>query len=100
MKRAMDDSWREEERGIELSDDRKKELQDTYQNSLSEIRKAVDMGALLLPPEAIAVLQKLENDLEAASNEQIYIDHLDSCGVAISKCLTDLRPIAKKELRA
>lgn len=58
------------------------------------------MGALLFSSDAIEVLDNLNAELKAATDEQSWWEHLEAEGAAISKCLARLRPIAKKDLNA
>jgi hypothetical protein len=54
----------------------------------------------LFSSDAVAILDRLNKELLAAMDEQSWWEHLDAEQVAISKCLTELRPIAKRDLNA
>lgn len=81
-----------------------KEIEDeliaSYRRGLSDLRRLTDMGALLFSSDAVAILDRLNKELLAAMDEQSWWEHLDAEQVAISKCLTELRPIAKRDLNA
>lgn len=58
------------------------------------------MGALLFSPQAVTVLDTLNKEINAATDEESWWEHLDAESAAISKALSELRLIAKKDLNA
>jgi hypothetical protein len=100
MKHCTERQLRAEERGTELPREVEEELKNSYLQGLSDLRKLTDMGAILFSAEAVSVLDTLSRELKEASTALSFWEHLDSEGAAISKALTELRPIAKKDLNA
>jgi len=100
MKTTTDREQRAEHRGIELSDETREELAETYRSNLSEVRRLADMGALLFSIKAIVALDELERDLEAATPDEGWFLYYDAQSAATNKCLKCIREIAKRDLRA
>ena len=100
MKHCTERQLRAAERGVDLPKETEEELVNAYRKGLSDLRRLTDMGALLFSPRAVAVLDTLNNELKAATEEQSWWEHLDAEGAAISKALFELRPIAKSDLNA
>lgn len=100
MKRCTERQLRAAERGADLPKEIEDELVNSYRRGLADLRRLTDMGALLFSHEAVSILDKLNTELNAATDEQTWWEHLDAEGAAISKCLSELRPIAKKDLNA
>lgn len=99
MKHCTERQLRAGLRGTELSKEIEEELVSSYRKGISDLRRFTDMGALLFSPEAIAILDTLNSELLAA-NEDDYWAHLEDEEAAISKCLSELRPVAKRDLNA
>lgn len=87
-------------RGTDIPEEIENELVSAYRKGLGDLRRLTDMGALLFSPEAVEVLDTLNAELLASTDEQSWWEHLDAEGAAISKCLARLRPIAKRDLNA
>lgn len=100
MKHCTERQLRAAERGTDLPEEIENELVSAYRKGLADLRRLTDMGALLFSPEAVEVLDTLNAELFAATDEQSWWEHLDAEGAAISKCLARLRPIAKRDLNA
>ena len=100
MKSTTERQIRAVERGVDIPEDTEKELVESYRKSLADLRRLTDMGALVFSSDAITVLERLNNDLEAATNEQSWWEHLDAEAGAILKCLSEIRAIAKRDLNA
>lgn len=100
MKNCTERQLRAEERGTDIPKEIESELVSSYRKGLADLRRLTDMGALLFSSEAIEVLDTLNAELKAATDEQSWWEHLDAEGAAISKCLARLRPIAKRDLNA
>ena len=100
MKHCTERQLRAEERGTDIPKEIESELVSSYRIGLADLRRLTDMGALLFSSEAIEVLDTLNTELLAATGEKSWWEHLDAEGVAISKCLVKLRPIAKRDLNA
>ena len=100
MKNCTERQLRAEEHGTEIPKEIESELVSSYRKGLADLRRLTDMGALLFSSEAIEVLDTLNAELKAATDEQSWWEHLDAEGAAILKCLARLRPIAKRDLNA
>ena len=87
-------------RGYEMPKEIEEELVASYRKGLADLRRLTDMGALLFSAEAVAVLDTLNKELSEATDEQSWWENLDAESAAITKCLSALRPIAKRELNA
>ncbi len=100
MKHCTERQLRAAECGTDIPKDIEEELVTSYRKGLSDLRRLTDMGALLFSPKAVAILDRLNIELLAATDEQTWWEHLDAEGAAISKSLRELRPIAKRDLNA
>lgn len=100
MKYCTERQLRAAQHGTDMPKDIEDELVNSYRKGLADLRKLTDMGALLFSQEAVAVLDTLNAELLAATDETSWWEHLDAEGSAISKCLVALRPIAKRDLNA
>ena len=100
MKHCTERQLRATRQGIDIPEEVEEELVSAYRKGLSELRRLTDMGALLFSSEAVTILDTLNNELKVATEEQAWWDHLDAEGAAISKALSDIRPIAKRDLNA
>lgn len=87
------------ERGTELSEQRNKELGLRATQGRDAIKKAVDMGSFLLSDKALKRLKKHLQEAEDVSKEQDFYSYLDEDLAAINRCLKDIIPIAKEELK-
>ena len=100
MKHCTEKQLRAAERGTDIPKEIENELVSSYRKGLADLQRLTDMGALLFSPAAVAVLDTLNAELLAATDEQSWWEHLDAEEAAISKCLAKLRPIAKRDLNA
>lgn len=100
MKHCTERQLRAAERGTDIPKDIEDKLVNSYRKGLADLQRLTDMGALLFSLEAVAVLDTLNAELLAATDESSWWEHLDAEGSAISKCLVALRPIAKRDLNA
>lgn len=100
MNHCTDAELRAEQEGYEIDEKVKAELHASYAKGRADLRRLTDMGALIFSPEAVALLDTLNRELLAASDAQSYWENLDTEGAAITKCLSALRPIAKRDLGA
>lgn len=100
MKHCTERQLRAAERGTDMPKDIEDELIASYRKGLADLRRLTDMGALLFSSEAVTVLDTLNDELLAATDSQSWWEHLDAEAAAISKCLSALRPIAKRDLNA
>jgi len=100
MKHCTERQLRAAEQGTDLPEDVEKDLVASYRKGLADLRRYADMGALLLSSDATAILDRLIKELWDTTKEQSWWEHLDAEGVAISRCLSELRPIAKRDLNA
>ncbi len=100
MKHCTERQLRAAARGTELPQEKEDELVDAYRKGLADLRRLTDMGALLFSSQAVTVLDTLNNELRVATDEQSWWEHLDAEGTAISKALSEIRLIAKKDLNA
>lgn len=100
MKHCTETEMRAEVQGHEIEEKAKTELLTSYAKGRSDLRRLTDMGALIFSPAAVALLDTLNSELLEASGAPSYWEHLDAEGAAISKCLSALRTIAKRDLNA
>lgn len=76
------------------------ELRARSKSAHVEIVKAIDIGAFLLPGEALSRLTQFRRDEANAANSNTWFEYLETDWVATDKCLKDLIQIAKRDLRA
>jgi len=100
MKQTTERQLRAAEHGYEIPKDAEAELIEMYRKGFADLRQLTDMGALIFSEKAVKVLDALNKEIEAATDEQCWWEHLDAERVAISKCLSSLRLIAKSDLKA
>lgn len=100
MKHCTEAELRAEEQAYEIEEETKAELLGSYAKGRSDLRRLTDMGALVFSPAAVVLLDTLNRELLAATDAHTYWEHLDAEGAAISTCLSELRPIAKRDLNA
>lgn len=100
MKNCTQKQLLAEEQNYVINKEFENELIESYRKGFADFQRLTDMGALLFSAEAVVVLDTLNTELLSASDEQSFLGHLDAEHAAISKCLTALRPIAKKDLNA
>lgn len=100
MKHCTERQLQAEERGNRLPKETEDELVKAYLKGRADLRRLTDMGALLFSPQAVAVLDVLNEELMSASHVTTLWENLDEESAAISKALSELRPIAKKDLNA
>ena len=100
MKQCTERQFRAALHGTDIPKEIEDELEGSYRKGLSELRRLTDMGALLFSPTAVEILDTLNAELLVATEEQTWWEHLDAEGAAISKCLSAIRPIAKRDLNA
>lgn len=100
MSRCVEAQLRAAMRNAELSNEIEEEFIASYRKGLADLRRLTDMGSLIFSQEAIVVLNALNTELQAASDAYTWWEHLDAEGAAISKCIIELRKIAKRDLNA
>ena len=100
MKHCTERQLDAEECGYKIAQAAEEKLTSDYRKGLAELRRLTDMGSLLFSAEAIAVLERLHKELNEATKTNAWWEHLDAESAAITKCLSELRVIAKKDLNA
>lgn len=85
--------------GRELSDKLDEELRHMYSEGAAELRRLTDHGALVFSSEAVEILESLWSDIEAASREETWTEHIFSVDGAICSALADIRRVAKYDLK-
>ena len=100
MKHCTEQQLHAEQRGTDLPKETEEELVNAYRKGLDDLRRLTDMGALLFSAQGVKVLDTLNNELIGATETQSWWEHLDAESAAISKALSELQPIAKKDLYA
>ena len=100
MKATTEPQMLAESRGYDLPKAREEELNSTYRAHLAQLRRLIDMGSLLFSEDAVKALDKLDNGLTASSQQATWWEHMDVALAAISTALTELRAIAKRDLKA
>ena len=98
MKRLDETYLQEYGRGRPMPKERESELANKAQQGYQLMRQAIDARGLLLCHEAITVLEALDADLDRADKAEALYEHWEMSEDAISKCLTVLPGIAKKDL--
>lgn len=100
MSRCVDTQLNAALRQSELPKETEEELVASYRKGFADLKRLTDMGSLIFSQEAVTVLNALNAELQDAGNEISWWEHLDAEGVAISKCIVELRKIAKRDLNA
>lgn len=100
MNNCIDAEMKAEQQGYEINEKIKAELHDSYAKGSADLRRLTDMGALIFSAEAVLLLDTLNCEISAASDALTYWENLDAEGAAITKCLSALRSIAKRDLGA
>lgn len=99
MKHCTERQLRAGLRGTDIPKEIEEELVSSYRKGLSDLQRFTDMGALLFSPEAVAILDTLNSELLSANADDYWVN-LEDEEAAISKCLSELRLIAKRDLNA
>jgi hypothetical protein len=82
----------------ELGEETIQDLRARAKTATDEIVKAVDIGAFLLPNEALSRLKQYRNEEKKAGNLDDWHGYLEADWDAADKCLKDLIQIAKRDL--
>lgn len=85
--------------GRELPETGEKELTEKLQGAMAELRKQLDIGNFVLSEEAVATMNKLMTELDASTNTNHWQEHLELKLTAVDRCLSNMRHIARKDLR-
>jgi len=88
------------EQGKELSKERDNELGLRARQGHDAIQKAIDMGSFLLSQKALDRLGQYMKESDAVSQNQDRYSYLDEHLAATIRCLEDIVPIAKEDLKA
>lgn len=83
----------------DLPEEGEKELTDKLRIAMSELRKQRDIGEFVLSEEAVTVMNKLMEDLDASTETPNWVEHLQLKLDAVDVCLSNMRRIARKDLR-
>lgn len=75
------------------------ELTEKLRSAMGELRKQLDIGEFVLSEEAVTVMNKLMVDLDASTNATSWHEHLELKLVAVDSCLSNMRRVARKDLR-
>lgn len=104
LKRVNKDRVSEEINQEELAGDYSKRLNDLHQKCYDELRKFIDIGALVISDEAICVLNQVQKTHEKCVDEwnsgnplllDLYETELEAAEIALEK----IRSLAIKELK-
>lgn len=83
----------------DISDEEDKLLSQDWKEASSEIRRARDVGSLLLSEDALRRLEKYEHDCRIERKaETSYFEELEAYCCAVNTCFADLKRIAKQDL--
>ena len=66
---------------------------------MAELRKQLDMGDFVLSEDAVAVMNKFMAELDESTNTTHWQEYLELKLAAVDSCLSDIRRIARKDLR-
>ena len=90
-----------EEEGREVSNDRRKQLEEYSMKAYEELNKAASIGAFIISDEAATHLSKLLKELrtDADYNELSWREVLDSEVSILNRSLVKMRECAKKDLQ-
>lgn len=86
-------------RGRDLPEQDEQQLTDKLQIAMAELRKQLDIGDFMLSEEAVAAMNKLMAELGASEKTTDWHEHLEHTFDAVDICLSNIRPIARKDLR-
>ena len=89
-----------EEEGSEVSNERRKQLEEYSMKAYEELNKAASIGAFIISDEAATHISKLLKDLrsEEHDTERSWYDYLDSKVSILDRSLVKIREYAKKDL--
>jgi hypothetical protein len=85
---------------INLSEDRKKSLEDESRKGYAEIYKAENIGAFVISKDAAECLTRLRKQLDSyeyhASKD--WVENVNNDYIAVKNCLEEFRNYAKRDL--
>jgi hypothetical protein len=84
----------------DVPDEIAEELRGRSRTAHAELLKAVDLGAFLLPDEALSRLRRYRKEESEAADIPDWFGHLEADWKAANDCLKDLIQLAKRDLRA
>jgi hypothetical protein len=100
MVRSLDLDWKHEVEKADYNEAYRKTLTEKAQAGWAEIRKAIDMGELLLSAEALAELDRIMKETDKFSPDaNSYFEYIDGTLFEVRECLKKLVPLAKNDLR-
>ena len=90
----------DDDRGVRLSEQRKKELGDECHRAYLELRKATGIGAYIISDEAAEVLSKLEARpaLDPDPRKHAFHEVMDADYEGYKQALGEIRLLAKQDL--
>jgi hypothetical protein len=86
-------------RGRDVPEEGERQLAEKLQGAMAELRKQVDIGDFVLSQEAVTSMNKLMCELDTSTKTDSWQEHLELKLAAIDECLTNMRRIARKDLR-
>jgi len=97
MMRDLDASYKREIEGRDHESAHAKELSAKASAGWAEVRKTIDMGQLLLSPEALNVLRHMMED--RLRPDHMYFEYLDHTLAEVRECLPKVIALAKIDLK-
>lgn len=85
-------------RGKELDSETDRTLRDAVINAKDEVNRLTNIGALVLPDEAIQRLNQFQREAKKASETTNWITYLEVYSSAVQSCLADIIKIARNDL--
>lgn len=82
----------------QLSEDRRKQLNSKWRESLDLIELETDKGAFIIGPDAHKILLDFQRERRASADSPNWMEYLDGHWQAIDKCMNALRECAKRDL--
>lgn len=86
-------------RARDLPEQGEQDLIGKLQEAMAELRKQLDIGNFVLSEEAVAVITMFMTELEASTKTTNWQEHLELKLAAVDNCLSNMRHIARKDLR-
>jgi len=83
--------------GVEVNDDRKKQLDEAYDGAARELRKATGVGAYIISDEVAAVLAKLQSRPRLDWQNTARFEYYDHEYEGYKRALGDIRRLAKRD---
>ena len=85
--------------GVQLSEQREKELVEGYELANRELKKATRVGAYVISDEVVEVLDALQKRPRLDPKDCAWFEMFDADCEAYKKALSEVRRLAKKDLK-